>query len=37
MTRCKMLDEWLDTQSKRLDDAEKKAGKDLITGDKRES
>ena len=29
------LDSWLDYQSKRLDDEEKKLGKDLITGEKK--
>jgi hypothetical protein len=37
MTRCVLLDEWFDAQSKRLDKEEKKAGKDLIAGGKRES
>ena len=35
MTRCKMLDGWFDTQSKRLDKEEKVQQKDLITGDKK--
>jgi hypothetical protein len=35
MTRCKMLDEWIDVQSKKLDEAEKKEKKDLITGAKK--
>ena len=35
MTRCKILDEWFDAQSKRLDKAEAKQKKDLITGDKK--
>lgn len=35
MTRCKILDEWFDAQSKRLDEAETKQKKDLITGDKK--
>ena len=30
-----MLDEWIDVQSKRLDEAEKKERKDLITGAKK--
>ena len=34
MTRCKMLDGWFDVQSKRLDEAEKKEKKDLVTGKK---
>jgi hypothetical protein len=34
MTRCKLLDEWFDAESKRLDEEEKKEGKDLITGEK---
>ena len=35
MTRCKILDSWLDVKSKELDKAEKKAGKDLFTGEKK--
>mgnify|MGYP003125430401 CR=1 FL=1 len=35
MTRCKLLDEWFDAKSKELDKAEKKDGKDLITGEKK--
>ena len=35
MTRCKLLDEWFDVKSKELDKAEKKDGKDLITGEKK--
>ena len=35
MTRCKLLDSWLDVKSKELDKAEKKAGKDLFTGEKK--
>ena len=35
MTRCKMLDEWFDAQSKRLDKEEKLQQRDLITGDKK--
>tara|TARA_R110000751_G_scaffold32272_1_gene81288 strand:+ start:190 stop:300 length:111 start_codon:yes stop_codon:yes gene_type:complete len=34
MTRCKLLDEWFDAESKRLDEAENKQKKDLITGEK---
>lgn len=37
MTRCKMLDEWFDAQSKRLDEQEAKLKKDLVTGEKIES
>tara|TARA_R100000278_G_C5406974_1_gene141703 strand:- start:230 stop:337 length:108 start_codon:yes stop_codon:yes gene_type:complete len=35
MTRCKILDEWFDAQSKRLDAEEKKLNKDLITGEQK--
>tara|TARA_Y100000004_G_scaffold124313_1_gene139790 strand:- start:240 stop:347 length:108 start_codon:yes stop_codon:yes gene_type:complete len=35
MTRCILLDGWLDAKSKELDDAEKIAKKDLITGQKK--
>lgn len=35
MTRCTLLDTWFDAKSKDLDKAEKKAGKDLITGEKK--
>ena len=35
MTRCILLDEWFDAQSKRLDEEEKIQQKDLITGDKK--
>ena len=35
MTRCKMLDEWFDAQSKRLDKEEKIQQRDLITGEKK--
>tara|TARA_R100000329_G_C7569101_1_gene201385 strand:+ start:324 stop:431 length:108 start_codon:yes stop_codon:yes gene_type:complete len=35
MTRCTLLDTWFDAQSKRLDKAEAKQKKDLITGDKK--
>jgi len=35
MTRCILLDEWFDAQSKRLDEQEKLQQKDLITGDKK--
>jgi len=35
MTRCKLLDEWFDAQSKRLDEEEKKANQDFITGEKK--
>jgi len=31
----KWLDEWFDVQSKKLDKAEKKERKDLITGEKK--
>ena len=34
MTRCNYLDSWFDVKSKELDEAESKAKKDLITGDK---
>ena len=37
MTRCILLDQWFDAQSKRLDQQEKKVGKDLIAGGKLES
>ena len=36
MTRCKMLDTWFDAESKKLDQAEHKQKKDLITGEKNE-
>jgi len=32
MTRCKLLDAWLDVQSKKIDEKEKKTGKDIIAG-----
>jgi hypothetical protein len=35
MTRCVLLDSWLDAKSKELDAAEKKQEKDLITGQKK--
>ena len=35
MTRCTILDTWLDTKSKELDKAEKELKKDLITGEKK--
>tara|TARA_Y100000361_G_C11057966_1_gene288909 strand:- start:406 stop:513 length:108 start_codon:yes stop_codon:yes gene_type:complete len=35
MTRCILLDGWFDAKSKELDNAEKKAKKDLITGQKK--
>ena len=35
MTRCILLDEWVDSKSKELDEAEKKQKKDLITGEKK--
>jgi len=35
MTRCVLLDSWLDAKSKELDVAEKKQEKDLITGQKK--
>tara|TARA_R110001606_G_scaffold195192_2_gene342882 strand:+ start:937 stop:1047 length:111 start_codon:yes stop_codon:yes gene_type:complete len=34
MTRCNLLDKWFDVESKRLDIAEEKQKKDLITGEK---
>jgi hypothetical protein len=34
MTRCKYLDGWIDVQSKRLDEVEKKEGRCKITGSK---
>tara|TARA_R100000231_G_scaffold129485_1_gene100895 strand:+ start:2714 stop:2833 length:120 start_codon:yes stop_codon:yes gene_type:complete len=34
MTRCKLLDSWLDIKSKELDKIEKKTGKDVVTGKK---
>lgn len=37
MTRCILLDEWFNAQSKRLDQEEKRTGKDLVAGGKRES
>tara|TARA_R100000773_G_C4132508_1_gene62717 strand:+ start:333 stop:464 length:132 start_codon:yes stop_codon:yes gene_type:complete len=35
MTRCILLDTWLDAKSKELDKAEKEKKKDLITGEKK--
>ncbi len=35
MTRCTLLDTWIDAESKRLDKEEKKQTKDLITGEKK--
>jgi len=35
MTRCNLLDTWLDAKSKELDKAEKELKKDLITGEKK--
>ena len=35
MTRCKLLNEWFDAQSKRLDEKEKETKKDFVTGGKR--
>tara|TARA_R110000744_G_scaffold60119_1_gene124742 strand:+ start:18972 stop:19079 length:108 start_codon:yes stop_codon:yes gene_type:complete len=35
MTRCTLLDGWFDTESKKLDKAELKEKKDLITGDEK--
>lgn len=35
MTRCTLLDKWLDVESKRLDEEEEKQKKDLITGEKK--
>ena len=32
MTRCKLLDSWLDVQSKKIDEKEKETGKDIIAG-----
>tara|TARA_X000001382_G_scaffold129654_2_gene122221 strand:+ start:1533 stop:1655 length:123 start_codon:yes stop_codon:yes gene_type:complete len=34
MTRCKNLDAWFDTQSKKIDEEEKKTKKEFVTGDK---
>tara|TARA_Y100001938_G_C7834843_1_gene303229 strand:- start:279 stop:407 length:129 start_codon:yes stop_codon:yes gene_type:complete len=31
MTRCKLLDSWLDTQSKKIDKKEKETGKNIIS------
>ena len=35
MTRCTLLDTWVDAKSKELDKAEKERKKDLITGEKK--
>tara|TARA_R100000773_G_C4185267_1_gene93324 strand:+ start:110 stop:217 length:108 start_codon:yes stop_codon:yes gene_type:complete len=35
MTRCRLLNSWLDVKSKELDIAEKQQGKDLVTGEKK--
>lgn len=35
MTRCKLLDEWFDHQSKRLDEREAKTKKCMVTGEKK--
>lgn len=34
MTRCKLLDDWFDNQSKKIDEAEKKTKKEFVTGKK---
>ena len=34
MTRCKNLDAWFDTQSKKIDEFEKKNKKEFVTGNK---
>tara|TARA_R100001079_G_scaffold96336_1_gene59583 strand:- start:830 stop:952 length:123 start_codon:yes stop_codon:yes gene_type:complete len=34
MTRCKLLDNWFDNQSKKIDEAEKKTKKNFVTGTK---
>ena len=31
MTRCKLLDDWFDNQSKKIDEAEKKTKKEFVT------
>ena len=33
MTRCKMLDEWFDDESKRIDSIEAKTGLEFVTGE----
>ena len=33
MTRCKMLDEWFDDESKRIDSIEAKTGIEFVTGE----
>jgi hypothetical protein len=35
MTRCKLLDEWFDYHSKRLDEREAKTKKCMVTGEKK--
>ena len=35
MTRCRLLKEWLDEWSKKLDEEETRTQQDLITGDKK--
>ncbi len=35
MTKCILLNEWFDAQSKRLDAEEAKLDKDLITGEQK--
>jgi len=35
MTRCKLLDEWFDYHSKRLDEREAKTKKCMVTGVKK--
>ena len=32
MTRCNFLDDWFDTESKKVDEIEKKTQKDFVTG-----
>lgn len=32
MTRCMLLDSWLDAKSKELDEAEEKAGEKILAG-----
>ena len=35
MTRCRLLEEWFDEWSKKLDEEEARTQQDLITGDKK--
>tara|TARA_Y100001937_G_scaffold120087_1_gene176753 strand:- start:152 stop:259 length:108 start_codon:yes stop_codon:yes gene_type:complete len=35
MTRCKLLDGWLDIQSKRIDEKEKQTKRCSVTGEKK--